>query len=268
MGFFAELALSKAEGLRMTKNMNRTFKLKIRRQDAPNRPSYWDEFEVPYKEQMNVISCLLVIQRNPVNVRNERVAPVVWECNCLEEVCGACTMIINGHVRQACSALIDQLDKPIALEPMTKFPVVRDLVVDRSIMFETLKKVHAWVEIDGSHDMGPGPKQDPSKSLYAYQFSRCMTCGCCCEACPQFNSRSPFIGAFSFGQVRLFNSHPTGKFNASERLDAIMGMGGLTDCGNAQNCLRACPKEIPLTDAIAELGHATTKRAVEKILKD
>ena len=248
--------------------MKRSIKLKIRRQDAPNRSSYWDEFEVPYKEQMNVISCLLAIQRNPVNVRGEKVAPVIWECNCLEEVCGACTMIINGRVRQACSALIDQLDQPISLEPMTKFPVIRDLQVDRMKMFETLKNIKAWVEIDGSHNMGPGPRQDPNKSLAAYNFSRCMTCGCCCEACPQFNSHSPFIGAFAFGQVHLFNTHPTGMFDAHKRLDAIMGMGGLADCGNAQNCVRVCPKEIPLADAVAELGWDTTKRAVKKFLKE
>ena len=48
--------------------------------------------------------------------------PVVWECNCLEEVCGACTMVINGKVRQACTALVDALPQPIVLEPMSKFP--------------------------------------------------------------------------------------------------------------------------------------------------
>ncbi len=243
-------------------------RLKIRRQDSPRSPSYWDEFEIPYKPRMNVISCLMDISRDPVNARGEKVAPVVWECNCLEEVCGACTMVINGQVRQACSALIDQLDQPVTLEPMTKFPIVRDLMVDRSKMFDTLKKVHAWVEIDGSHNMGAGPRQDPNESLKAYQYSRCMTCGCCCEACPQFNPHSPFMGAFAFGQVNLFNSHPTGKFNSNERLDVIMGMGGLTDCGNAQNCFRACPKSIPLTDAIAELGMDATKRAVKKIFVD
>ena len=248
--------------------MLNTVRLKIRRQDNPKSPSYWDEFEIPYKPQMNVISCLLAIQRNPVNARGEKVAPVVWECNCLEEVCGACTTVINSGVRQACSALVDQLDQPITLEPMTKFPVVRDLQVDRSKMFETLKDIHAWVEIDGSHNMGPGQRQDPYKSLKAYQFSRCMTCGCCCEACPQFNAHSPFMGAFAFGQTHLFNSHPTGKFDAPTRLDTIMGMGGLTDCGNAQNCAKACPKNIPLTDAIAELGWTTTKRAVGKLFKE
>lgn len=49
--------------------------------------------------------------------------------NCLEEVCGACSMVINGRARQSCSAIVDQLEQPIRLEPMSTFPVIRDLQV-------------------------------------------------------------------------------------------------------------------------------------------
>jgi succinate dehydrogenase / fumarate reductase iron-sulfur subunit len=60
--------------------------------------------------------------------------------------------------------------------------------------------------------------------------------------------------------VRLYNLHPSGKMHAGERLDGIMGEGGIEDCGKAQNCAAACPKEIPLVDSIAEVGRAATKR--------
>jgi len=248
--------------------MQSFIRLKIRRQDTPRSPSYWEEFEVPYRPHRNVINCLMAISANPINSREEKVAPVVWECSCLEEVCGSCTMVINGKVRQACSALIDQLEQPITLEPMTKFPVVRDLWVDRRKMFDTLKKIKSWINIDGYFPLGMGPAFDEKIRVKCYEYSRCMTCGCCCEACPQFNSHSPFMGAFAFGQAHLLNSHPMGKTDAPARLDALMGMGGLADCGNAQNCWRACPKNIPLTDAIAELGWDTTKRAVTRFLKE
>jgi len=91
-----------------------------------------------------------------------------------------------------------------------------------------------------------------------YLFSRCMTCGCCMEACPQFHQDSKFIGPAPLGQVRLHNAHPTGQYDKEERLHAIMGDGGITDCGNAQNCVQVCPKQIPLTTAIGELGRQTT----------
>jgi succinate dehydrogenase / fumarate reductase iron-sulfur subunit len=87
-----------------------------------------------------------------------------------------------------------------------------------------------------------------------------MTCGCCLEACPQINDRSDFIGAAAINQVRLFNLHPSGKMHAGERLDAIMGDGGIEDCGKAQNCAAVCPKEIPLVDSIADVGRQATKR--------
>ncbi|MCP6559573.1 2Fe-2S iron-sulfur cluster-binding protein, partial [Klebsiella pneumoniae] len=80
------------------------------------------------------VACLMEIRRNPYNTKGEKVAPVTWDMNCLEEVCGACSMVINGHARQACSAIVDQLEQPIRLEPMSTFPIVRDLQVDRSRM--------------------------------------------------------------------------------------------------------------------------------------
>lgn len=86
------------------------------------------------------------------------------------------------------------------------------------------------------------------------------------EACPQFNDRSDFLGPAPIAQVRLFNAHPTGRMNARERLDAIMGRGGLSECGNAQNCAEVCPKQIPLTEAFGELGRQTSLRWLQQML--
>ncbi|HEX7663589.1 MAG TPA: 2Fe-2S iron-sulfur cluster-binding protein, partial [Polyangiaceae bacterium] len=90
---------------------DRTVKLKIKRQDSPHRPETmrWEEFEVPWQPRMNVISALMEIRKNPVTTKGEKVAPVVWESVCLEEVCGSCTMLVNGRVRQSCTALIDTI---------------------------------------------------------------------------------------------------------------------------------------------------------------
>ncbi len=244
---------------------DKVVRLKVKRQDGPNQSGTkrWEEFEVPWQPQMNVISALMEIRKNPKTVDGKKVAPVVWEAVCLEEVCGSCTMIVNGKVRQACTALVDQISKDgkaITLEPMTKFPLVRDLVVDRSRMFNDLKRVKAWVALDGSHELGPGPRQSQENQEEAYPLSRCMTCGCCLEVCPQINGSSSFVGPAAINQVRLFNLHPSGKLNANERLDALMGPDGIDGCGKAQNCVRACPKEIPLVDSIAAVSRQVTKR--------
>ncbi len=238
-----------------------TVRFKIKRQDGPTRADTqrWEEFDIPWHPQMNVLSALMEHRRNPVTVEGKTVPPVVWESVCLEEVCGACTMIVNGRVRQACTALVDQMPQPITLEPMTKFPLVRDLVVDRSRMFKDLQKVKAWVQLDGTHELGPGPRQSQENQETAYPLSRCMTCGCCLEACPQVNDRSDFIGPAAINQVRLFNLHPSGKMNGAERLEALMGEDGVAGCGKAQNCVEVCPKEIPLVDSIADVSRQTTK---------
>jgi succinate dehydrogenase / fumarate reductase iron-sulfur subunit len=237
---------------------NRTIELQIRRQDGPSAHPRWEEFLIPWRPNMNVISSLMEIRRNPVTRFGVPTTPVTWDANCLEQVCGACSMLVNGVPRQACAALVDRLPSPIVLEPLTKFPLVRDLVTDRQPMFESLKRVKAWIPIDGTYDMGPGPRFGAADQEMNYAFARCMTCGCCMEACPQFNAHSSFMGPAPLAQVRLFNGHPTGAMHKEERLHAIMGKGGISDCGNAQNCVAVCPKEIPLTDAIAELGRETT----------
>lgn len=250
---------------------DRRVTLKVLRQDAPDRPETkrWETYSVPWVPQMNVISALMAIQRNPTTSDGQKTTPVAWEASCLEEVCGACTMNINGRVRQACSAMVDIISpngEPITLAPMTKFPLVRDLVVDRSRMFESLKRVKAWIFLDGSHELGPGPRQAPEVQEQAYPLSRCMTCGCCLEACPQVNEQSSFIGPAAIGQVLLKNLHPTGQMHARERVETLMGEGGVADCGKAQNCVEVCPKEIPLVDAISQVSRDATKTLLSKWL--
>jgi len=243
-----------------------TIELRIQRQDSPSASPRWEEFAIPYKPNLNVISCLMEIRKHPVTKDGRATTPIAWEASCLEEVCGSCTMLVNGRPCQACTQLVDRLPEgPITLQPLTKFVVVRDLIVDRSPMFGALIQVQGWIPIDGTHDLGPGPTIAEQDRAIAYAFARCMTCGCCMEVCPQYHERSDFLGPAPIAQVRLFNAHPTGRMNARERLDTIMGRGGLAECGNAQNCVQVCPKEIPLTEAFAELGRQTTVAWLQRL---
>lgn len=234
--------------------MPKTVVLRIKRQAGPDERPHWEEFEIPYQERLNVLFCLQTIQRNPVNRLGKPTSAPVWDQSCLEEVCGACTMIVNGVVRQACTALVDDFEQPIVLEPLTKFPLIKDLMVDRKRFFDDLTKSKTWVSIDGTHALGAGPGCSQELQQLRYALARCMTCGCCLEVCPQYGPERPFVGAAVLAQVRLFNMHPTGAMQADERLEEMSKPGGITDCGNAQNCVRVCPKEIPLTESIAALG--------------
>lgn len=267
-------------------------RVRVQRQDGPESSPYWERFEIDYESDMNVISVLQRIAAKSETDDGNATTPVAWSCGCLEEVCGSCTMVINGRVRQSCSALVDNLlsgsTKEIVLQPMSKFPVVRDLVVDRARAFRALEKVKAWVPVDTYYDMGRGPKQSRSHQEASYPLSECMTCGCCMEACPQYVKvevkRKPnesdedfkqrenqmydtqFVGPHAISQTVLFNNHPTGKNSAAERLEALTAPGGIQVCGNAQNCVSVCPKEIPLTTSIAQAGRAVTFHKLKKML--
>lgn len=242
------------------------FRLKIQRREREGAPEYWETFELPYRRNLNVISALMDVRKEPVTIEGKQTTPPVWDMSCLEQVCGICTMLVNGKVRQSCSALIDDCllessDDTVTLQPMSKFPNVRDLKVDRSEMFDHLKRVHAWMELDGSYSLGPGPAMSNETAQERYAYSRCMTCGCCLEACPQYGDDN-YIGPQAIAQARLFNMHPTGKIDIDDRLNGLMEEDGITACGNAQNCIQVCPMSIPLTRAIYETNRDITVNAL------
>jgi len=267
-----------------------TFEVRILRQDAPSQPSRWERHRVTYEANLNVIGVLQKIAAQATTADGKPTSPVAWDCNCLEEVCGSCTMLVNGRTRQACSALVDRLleehPEGIELRPMSKFPVLRDLVVDRGRMFRALERVHAWVEVDDYFDRGAGPRESQDSQQARYPLSECMTCGCCVEACPQYlkvevTQRSDetdeqfaarrneaydqeFLGAAAINQAILFNDHGTGGMAAATRLEALTGPGGIQVCGNAQNCVAVCPKQIPLTRSIARAGRQATVHALKR----
>jgi succinate dehydrogenase / fumarate reductase iron-sulfur subunit len=244
-----------AESARTTqKTGSKTIRVEIKRQATPTAPARTETFAIPYRPGMNVTSVLGEIAADPVTADGRETTAIAFDSNCLEEICGSCAMLINGKARMACSALVDKLEQPIRLAPLSKFPVVRDLAVDRSVLFENLKAVKAWVPIDGSYDLGPGPRQFPQIQEQRYPLSNCISCTICMEVCPQFNDSTDFVGAATIAQTKLFNMDPAGAVLKEERLRALAGDGGVQECGLAQNCVAACPKQLPLIEAISDVS--------------
>jgi len=250
--------------------MPTTIQVEIHRQATPTTPARTERFAVPYRPNMNITSLLGEIALNPVTADGTATTPITYDSNCLEEICGSCAMLINGRARMACSALVDKLraekpEQPIKLAPLSKFPIVRDLAVDRSVLFENLKAVHAWVPIDGTYDLGAGPRQFPQIQEQRYPLSNCISCCCCMEVCPQFNDSTNFVGAATIAQVKLFNMDPAGAVLKEERLRALAGDGGIQECGFAQNCVEACPKQLPLTEAISDISRDVIVQQVKDL---
>jgi succinate dehydrogenase / fumarate reductase iron-sulfur subunit len=228
---------------------NKTVQFEIKRQSSPDAPAVWESYELEWRPGMNVTTAMMDIAANPVTASGKPTTPVTYDSNCLEEICGSCAMRINGKARMACSAL-----------------VVRDLQVDRSVLFENLKAVKAWIPIDGTYDLGAGPRVTPQQQEVNYPLSNCISCTCCMEVCPQFNEKTGFVGAATIAQVKLFNNHPTGKVLKEERLRALAGDGGIQECGFAQNCVEVCPKKLPLTNAISDISRDVLLQAARDFL--
>ena len=243
----------------------RKIRLRIRRQDGPERVESrrWETFEIPAPVGMTVVGALLYIQRHPVTIDGKVVAPVAWDCSCLEERCGACTMLINGRARLACSAQVEPLvarRRTIVLEPLRKFPLVRDLVVDRARLFDQYREVRAWIDVEDVSLGGPCLPSSQSAQQELEVLDRCISCGACLEACPQYGDHSEYLGAAAIHQVRRLALHPIGELQSTSRLEGLMVPGGIADCGKAQNCVEVCPTEVPVVDSLQQMARSTSRR--------
>ena len=214
-----------------------------------------EEFAVPRRPNMNIISCLQYIAAHPTTGDGKSTTPVVYDSGCLEEICGACTMVINGRVRQSCSALVDKLATGQCHHAGTDgqvSPDPRSVCGSVPAVQRSEAQSRPGCRSTGPTISGKGPPISQKLQQERYPLSRCISCGCCLEACPQYTPVNQFVGAAVISQVRLFNDHPTGAALKEDRLDTLMEEGGVADCGKAGNCVQVCPKEIPLLESIAD----------------
>ena len=172
--------------------------------------------------------------------------PIRWDCGCLQKKCGACAMVINGRPRLACEARLETLGSLSRIEPLRKFPVVEDLVVDRSVLFENLKTVRAWLD----SNVPPGEHSNED----AFEACRCLQCGCCLEVCPNFCPEGNFTGmAAAMPLTRLLSQLPPEKqaeLAAQYRAQVYEG------CGKSLACRNVCPAKLDIDRLLARSNAA------------
>lgn len=230
-------------------------KLRVLRQDGPNKPDtkHYEQFEVEVPDGATVCTALLELERSA-----EARAPVGFEWSCLEGACGSCTMLVNGRVKQACLTPVTGADAPkvVTLEPLSKFPVVRDLIVERARMFRGLDEATS----DHTGGVTDGRALTKAHQAALYTSSRCTSCGACLEACPEVRSSGAFVGPSQLHQLERLRENAPDETERHRIVDLAMGEGGVADCGKAQNCVEVCPAELPLVDSIQRLSRAASKR--------
>jgi succinate dehydrogenase / fumarate reductase iron-sulfur subunit len=171
-------------------------------------------------------------------------------------------MLINGKVRQACSALVDKLAQPINVEPLTSFPVVRDLIVDRSRIFEAFKKVHAWVPIDGTYDWA-WPQDERERAADVVHTLHLHRVRVVHGSVPQLQRESPSSARRQSTRPGCTTATRPGAMHRGAA-GALIGEGGIAMWQRPE--LRAgLPKGIPLTEAIAEMNRQVNLYAIRSL---
>lgn len=210
--------------------------VRIKRQNSFEAEAFYQTILCDCDAETNIATLLREINAEEVlDIEGIPVGEIAWECSCLQKKCGACAMRINGVPRLACDTKIGDLkSKTVTLEPLKKFPVVRDLIVDRSVLRENLIALHNWLESEAT-------KSRKTVDL-AYDASRCIQCGCCLEVCPNFTAGESFFGAAAFVPAsRILSQLPNGKKN-----DLVQEYGKhiYNGCGKSLSCHDICPVGI------------------------
>lgn len=211
---------------------------------------HFQEFEVPYIHETSVLEAL-----NYIKDFLEPELSFRWSCRMA--VCGSCGMMVNGVPHLACKTFLRDYDntKVMKIEPLTNFPIERDLVVDISDMIEKIERVKPYIipsEENKNKPLTEGYIQTPQQMELYRQFSQCINCGCCYAACPQYKLNPDFIGPAALTLLYRYNidSRDAG---ARERLKIMSQDEGVWSCTFVGYCSEVCPKHVDPASAI-QLG--------------
>jgi succinate dehydrogenase / fumarate reductase iron-sulfur subunit len=186
--------------------------------------------------------------------RDESDASLAFRRSCAHAVCGSCAMRINERNALACKILIKDIKRAeITLKPLLGLRVIRDLVVDMEPFFE-----HYYSVLPYLINTEPLPEdrkerlQTPQERECFDDTTKCILCGACTTACPSFWANESYLGPAAIVSAHRF-IYDSRDFGAGERLAILNEQGGIWRCRTAFSCTEACPRDIKITRAIAEI---------------
>ena len=225
----------------------------LRRQQGSGEPYHQVFLFETEDEGATVANALLWLNRQSplLDVDGREAAPVRWESSCLQKKCGACAMVINGRPGLACDArLSNYKGDTVSLEPLRKFPVVEDLMVDRSILFSRLKELQIWLEENGP--------SDSARNGLVYEASRCLQCGCCLEVCPNFHPDGRFAGTAAMVPMTRVLAESIGIQEKDLRKNYSRFI--YEGCGKSLACHNVCPAGIDIEQLMVRSNAAAVWR--------
>ena len=219
--------------------------IRIKRYDpeAGRRP-HWEEFNVEADPMDRVLDVLH-------EVKWEQEGSLAFRRSCAHGICGSDAMMTNGVNRLACKVLVKDLGPKITVEPLRGLPVLKDLIVDMEPFFESYEAVLPYFINDE-----PAPPaerlQSPEDRELFDATTKCILCASCTSSCPVFWTNGRYIGPAAIVNAHrfIFDSRDQG---TAERLEVMNRMNGVWRCRTAYNCTEACPRDIPITQAIEQV---------------
>ena len=233
--------------------------IEIKRQEDAKSSPYFQSIRLTLeKENLTVASLLREINANPDirDIEGEPVPYISWECSCLQKKCGACAILVNGRPRLACDTFIrDYMKKDrLTLAPLSKFPIIKDLIVDRSILYNNLRDIQNYLEEE--------VRLTDKNTDTAYEASRCLMCGCCLEVCPNFYVGGDFFGAASFvPATRLITAANKG---GAEELKREYREHIYKGCGKSLACKDICPAGIDMDKMLSKSNEVAVWKSFVK----
>lgn len=216
--------------------------LKVYRENRSQKTgSHYDTFKVPYRKWTTVLDALLY-------VKSYIDSSVAIRYSCRMASCGSCGMKINGIPKLACYTKISELEtSTIECEPLSNFPIIRDLVTDFSRFFTHHKDMQPYLQAKdnletdtkkGTFSFYQSP-EDVDKYL---QFSYCIKCGLCNSACPTVGTDMKFPGPQALAQQYRYFADT--RDESKNRLDIADDRHGIWRCHFAGSCSKVCPKGV------------------------
>ena len=220
--------------------------------DQGGEPTY-QSYEVPYKEDWVVLDALNYI-------KDELDGSLSYRWSCRMGVCGSCGMLVNNEPKLTCAAFLrDYYPSPIRVDPLSYFPVVRDLVINMESFLDKLDDVKAWMIPREEKSVEDGEYlQTPAELAHFKQFSMCINCMLCYSACPVVGHHPEFVGPAALALAQRYNLDSRDGASA-EREEVMFSHEGIWECTAVGDCSRVCPKSVDPAGAIqqAKIAHTT-----------
>jgi len=235
--------------------MAETMKLEIFRYhpEKENEPTF-QTYEVPFLEDWVILDAINYI-------KDEIDGTLSYRWSCQMGVCGSCGMMINGVPKLSCAVFLkDYYPDKIRVEPLTGFPVERDLIFQMDDFMTKLTEIQPYI-IRNKGEEKPLDEgeylQTPAELARFKPYSMCINCMLCYAACPVYALDSTFIGpaAIALGQRYNMDSRDHGR---DARQELIASHEGIWECTFVGECSAVCPKDVDPAAAIQRAKVSST----------